>query len=190
MNSGEMNLFRGLCLLTLLFATVSTPSTAQYAVTRSVLDMAGGVRISASYRLVDACGQTAADVSASPSYILKSGFLALGLLPTGIEGPETHIPLPRSYVLEQNYPNPFNPSTTIRYDIPESAGQGVLVRLDILNMRGQRIRTLVDDLRGPGSYTVHWDGRSDRGERVGSGIYFYRIVTDRFTTTRKMTVLK
>jgi hypothetical protein len=108
----------------------------------------------------------------------------------GGDGQATASPLPKAFSLSQNYPNPFNPSTTIEFTVPEIKKEGVRVILKIYNLRGQRIKTLVDKIEGPGYYKVHWNGRDDRGERVGSGVYFYRIEAGDFMSTKKLVVLK
>ncbi|GEM_PF-3037181 len=96
--------------------------------------------------------------------------------------------LPRSYCLYQNSPNPFNPSTSIRYDIPE--GEPVKVRLSIFDVRGRLLITLVNKIREPGRYTVHWDGRDKTGRKLGTGMYFYVIDSGSFRSTRKMLLWK
>ena len=98
------------------------------------------------------------------------------------------VQLPKAFALSQNFPNPFNPSTTIAFDIPE--GKEANVRLNVYNMRGQLIRTLVDEVKGEGSYQIQWDGSDNYGRRVSSGVYFYRITTGEFSQTRKMVILK
>ena len=97
--------------------------------------------------------------------------------------------LPKAFALSQNYPNPFNPSTTISYAIPEGNSQ-VGVKLSVFNLRGQLVRTLVDQTQGPGTYNVNWDGSDDRGRQISSGVYFYRIQAGDYVSTRKMVVLK
>lgn len=120
-----------------------------------------------------------------------SGGLAQELLDEAYEqfGLNNSAYLPKAFLLAQNYPNPFNPSTTISYAIPEDNGQ-VAVRLNVFNIRGQLVRTLVDQSQGPGTYNVNWDGADSRGRRIGSGVYFYRLVAADFVSTRKMVVLK
>ncbi|HNW59706.1 MAG TPA: FlgD immunoglobulin-like domain containing protein [bacterium] len=81
------------------------------------------------------------------------------------------VQLPEAFYVEQNYPNPFNPSTTIEFGLPEAAE----VRIQIFNMRGELVRTLVDGLQQPGNLTRIWDGRSDRGALVPSGVYLCRV---------------
>ncbi len=98
--------------------------------------------------------------------------------------------LPKAFSMAQNYPNPFNPSTSIAYDVPEGQEAGVDVSLEVFNIRGQKIATLVSGARTPGSYVVQWDGKDDAGRTTGSGIYIYRIKAGDFTSTRKMVILK
>jgi flagellar hook assembly protein FlgD len=99
---------------------------------------------------------------------------------------EKSIGVPNDFVLLQNYPNPFNPVTTIDYGLPTNS----YVKLTIYNILGQRVKTLVDEEQTAGYKTVMWDGRNDRGEEVGSGIYLYRIQAGSYTKTVKMSLLK
>ena len=96
------------------------------------------------------------------------------------------IAVPEKFDLAQNYPNPFNPSTTIRYQLPEATK----VRLEVFNILGQVVRTLVDEQRRAGYHTVVWDGRNDAGSRVGSGVYYYRLQADGRVMVKKMALLK
>ncbi len=98
---------------------------------------------------------------------------------------------PKKFDLAQNYPNPFNPSTQVRYDLPEQAN----VRLEIFNMLGQKIRTLVSGEQTAGTKTVKWDATDDFGEQVVGGTYFVRLqasvgTSSRILMTKKMTLLK
>ena len=94
--------------------------------------------------------------------------------------------LPDRFALSQNHPNPFNPVTTIEYSLPVRSR----VAIEIHNILGQRIRTLVDRDMPAGSYTVTWDGTDDSGSRVASGVYLYRIDAADFVSTKKMILLK
>jgi hypothetical protein len=94
--------------------------------------------------------------------------------------------LPYTYELWQNYPNPFNPTTTIRF----SLGASEKVKLEIFNVLGQRVRTLLDRWLPPGRYRKIWDARNEAGLKLGSGIYFYRITAGDYVQTRKMILLK
>ncbi len=94
--------------------------------------------------------------------------------------------LPDHFRLGQNYPNPFNPSTTIEFDIPERSS----VTLEIFNLLGQSVRTLVDDARSAGKYVVAWDGTDNAGRTSPSGIYFYRLSAGGYADCRKMLLIK
>ena len=96
-----------------------------------------------------------------------------------IGNPET--PLPVTFSLSQNYPNPFNPATRISFDLPRRTN----ARLDVFNILGQQVLTLIDEVLPPGSHTVEFDGRE-----LASGVYLYRLKTADFTSTRKMVLLK
>jgi hypothetical protein len=86
-----------------------------------------------------------------------------------------------SYKLEQNYPNPFNPTTTIRYRIPETG----LVTLKVFDVLGKEVITLVNEEKLSGNYEVKFNGSN-----LSSGVYFYRLTADTFTTTKQMILLR
>jgi hypothetical protein len=88
--------------------------------------------------------------------------------------------------LSQNYPNPFNPTTTIKYTIKNPAH----VTLKIYNVAGQLVKILANEEKKLGEYTLKWNGRSNSGDPVSTGIYFYKLVTKDFTKTKKMVLLK
>ena len=90
------------------------------------------------------------------------------------------------YRLSQNYPNPFNSDTKIRYQLPENTH----IKLEIYNLLGQKIRTLINEQKPAGSHTVRWDGRDDSGTAVSSGVYLYTLSAGRFCGTRKMVVMR
>ena len=94
--------------------------------------------------------------------------------------------IPETFALYQNFPNPFNPSTIIRYDVPRSSH----VTIRVYDMLGHVVKTLVQGEVEAGAHSVEWDGRNQRGERVSSGIYFYRIEAGSFTKTMKMILAK
>ena len=99
------------------------------------------------------------------------------------------VTVPGTFVLQQNYPNPFNPSTDIRYQIAER-GDAIRTTLKIYNVLGQEIRTLVDEVKEPGFYSVRWDGRDQFGNDVASGIYFYQLNAAAFTSTKRMVLMR
>ncbi len=92
-----------------------------------------------------------------------------------------------NFSLSQNYPNPFNPSTTIQFSLPTQTS----VRLDIYNMLGQRVKTLVaDEMLQAGNYDVVWNGTNDQNITVPSGMYIYRITAGNFVDSKRMMFLK
>lgn len=104
---------------------------------------------------------------------------------TSIED-RNHTVLPSKLALKQNYPNPFNPSTTIRYDLPLSGR----IRLTVYNLLGQTVKTLVSGRVPAGNHEVSWDGKSDAGQSVSSGVYIYRLEADGLVKSRKMLILR
>jgi flagellar hook assembly protein FlgD len=88
--------------------------------------------------------------------------------------------------LMQNYPNPFNPSTHISFSLPQTQH----VRLSIYNMRGQLVKTLVNEKLKAGQNTLTWDGKDNRGNPVATGIYSYRIQSNGQSISRKMMLMK
>lgn len=94
--------------------------------------------------------------------------------------------LPREFALNQNYPNPFNPSTTITFALPKQS----LVRLDVYNILGQKVKSLIDQILPAGEHQIDFDGRDEDHQWLASGIYFYRISADEFNQSRKMILLK
>jgi len=101
--------------------------------------------------------------------------------PTGIGG-ETGKPF-ASY----NYPNPFNPTTRIRYTVPDP---GRPVRIAVYDLAGRMVKALVDEEQSGGTYMTVWHGRDERGKRMSSGVYFYRIEIGDYRVERKMVMLK
>ncbi|MBI4429630.1 MAG: Ig-like domain-containing protein, partial [Ignavibacteriales bacterium] len=97
---------------------------------------------------------------------------------------------PTTFALLQNYPNPFNPSTTIEYDVPELEGGIPRVAIQIFNILGQKVKTIDRGEKDSGRHKVIWDGRDDDGVRVPSGVYFYRLLSEDFATSKKMILLK
>ncbi|MDZ7263929.1 MAG: right-handed parallel beta-helix repeat-containing protein [candidate division KSB1 bacterium] len=93
---------------------------------------------------------------------------------------------PSGYSLSQNYPNPFNPETAINFSLKE-AGK---VTLNIYNLQGQLVRTLVDEEKLAGSYSVMWNGTADNGAKLASGIYYYTLKVNGFEATNKLTLMK
>ena len=93
---------------------------------------------------------------------------------------------PTQFELRQNYPNPFNPTTTISFDLPEDAN----VMVDIFDVAGRKIRTLINEPKEAGTHQVMWDGQDDHGNSVASGVYVYRIQAGDFVQSKKLLFMK
>ncbi len=94
--------------------------------------------------------------------------------------------VPTRYTLDQNFPNPFNPTTQIRFGIPEASN----VTLKVYNNVGQLVKILVDGNMNEGYHQVSWDATDNKGNKLSSGVYFYRITTGTFNQVNKMLLLK
>lgn len=99
---------------------------------------------------------------------------------------DTEVKQPVSFSLKQNYPNPFNPTTTIKYSIDKTG----IVKLNVYNVLGKKVRTIVNGKKSAGIYSVLWDGTDDNGNKVASGIYFCNLEMKNQKITSKMILLK
>jgi len=177
------------CLLLLLSSQSQSQNSS---IDWDVFGAGAGTSSGSATMLLMTAGQNFVDVSSGSGRILKSGFLFHPLLVgTTVSVPEEEA-LPTVYRLDQNYPNPFNPSTRIRFALPEESS----VRLEIYNLLGQGINTLVDEKKAVGVHMIEWFGTNRLNEKVSSGVYFYRIEaravdgSSSFVSLKKMILLK
>lgn len=156
----------------------ASSSRADYVVSQSVVGSGGGSASGGSYSVVGTVGQPAIGVTSGGGYIGEIGFwYQPGWLLTGVGEDD----FPKSFSIGQNYPNPFNPVTTFAYSVPTRARVSII----IYDVSGREVRTLVDEEVEPGFHQtlLHATG-------LPSGVYFVRMVSGRFTDTRKITLLK
>ena len=147
---------------------------ANYIMVRYVIGSGGVIHAtSPSYIHSATAGEALVGGMQGANNLLLCGFwLPAGLGPTEVEQGKELSTEPTTFALQQNYPNPFNPQTTIQYDLPAACK----VTVEIFNAVGQRIRLLSEvQSQGPGFVQVAWDGRDERGEMMGTGIYLYRV---------------
>ena len=121
-------------------------------------------------------------------YLLIKNVLLLDLMELNHDEDIENEPIPSIIEtrLFSNYPNPFNPTTTISFDISTES----IVKIDVYNIRGQRVKSLVDEYYQVGRYTIDWNGTDDNGKNVSSGLYFYQMRVGDFIQTRKMIMMK
>ena len=141
----------------------------------------------ATYELSDAAGQAIGSrlIAGDGSIVIRNNAVNQIILKVVGAG------IPTSYALYQNYPNPFNPSTTIKFDLPVDSR----VTVEVYNLLGQRVRTLVNETRKAGYHVAEWNGTGDAGQLLSSGVYFLRIDAvgvngKTFGDVRKLMMLK
>lgn len=108
------------------------------------------------------------------------------VIPLNVKTDRLFVAVPQAFSLAQNYPNPFNPTTVIKYSLPKQCK----VRVDVYNILGQKVKTLIDRLQPAGYFEVTWNGENSNGKPAASGVYFYRIEAGDFTAGKKMLLLK
>ena len=119
-----------------------------------------------------------------PTFTARYGALPPG--PPTTSDVHTTQSVPDEFVLHPNYPNPFNPVTTVRFDMPALSR----VSIKVYNLQGKLIRTLLDAEKAAGSHQVTWDGTTESGEALTSGIYFIQMKTDQYSKTLKANLIK
>jgi hypothetical protein len=111
----------------------------------------------------------------------KNSLMIFELPPVGVNDQTGNSVVPSTFHLEQNFPNPFNAKTAINYQLPHPSR----VRLEVFDLLGRKVVTLVDGRQKAGYWSVSWEA-----SKVSSGIYFYKLTCGDFTEVRRMTVLK
>ncbi len=166
----------------ILLLTYGIPAPAEVVLHKNSVSAGGRAVTSSAYELNWTLGQGAAGSISGSSLIMEIGYWPS----TGAA--VSAAPQIPGYIwsLDQNHPNPFNPVTTISFTLAAESQ----VRLEVYSIRGQRIRSLLNENRSVGPHQVIWDGRDSSGRQVASGSYFARIVSDQGTLTKKMMLVK
>src|SRR5574341_400501 len=120
-----------------------------------------------------------------PSFTAPTGF-GKGCLEVWQKIQKTVAKIPHNFFVGQNIPNPFNAETIIAFGLPQASQ----VKLEIFNILGQNVKTLVDGKLEAGYHQISWDGKNANGKKVVSGVYFYRLKTESFTDVKKMSFVK
>ncbi len=173
---------------TLLIASMSFAvfsSSSSFQLKKPTPTAGGSESTSPSYRLSSLVGQTAIGRTSSSSYNTDHGFYSEAISQlSAVEGNPDD--MPTLFKLGAVYPNPFNPTTKISYEVP----QPCRTVLKIYNVKGQLIRTLLNEERPAGRYDVIWNGQDDHGAQTASGIYLLKMNAGDFAAGRKITLLK
>jgi len=158
------------------------PVSAQIRIPINVFGNGGTEMSNASFRSVGTAGQPLIGISYNALNTIQSGFWFQSIdNMTEIEQ-TLSTESPAEFKLEQNYPNPFNPETAINYQVPHACQ----VTIRIFNTMGQEVKTLVNEDKQVGYYTIRWDGSDNNGLRAVTGVYLYQIKAAHFSQTRKM----
>lgn len=171
-----------LVALIIIFFVSANPLLAQNGkVTWSSFNMGYAEPKSNNTMLKSVVGQVFIGTTQQSNLQVISGFLADTLFRSTIVDVKNQEQLPTSYSLWQNYPNPFNPSTTIHFEIPKETH----ITLKVYNMLGQEVLIVLDEKRSPGRYNIRIDASS-----LASGVYFYRFVSEDFSSTKKLILVR
>ncbi|MEX1274788.1 MAG: T9SS type A sorting domain-containing protein, partial [Bacteroidota bacterium] len=159
-----------------VFGTASSPNDIHHVISAGPFVLSPGGSQKVGFALVAAESsltqlQEAADAA-------KAKWLEI-LNPVSVEHLDSAVPL--TFGLEQNFPNPFNPSTTIGFRVAREE----FISMNVFDMLGRHVATLVDEIMNPGLYQAHWDART-----LSSGIYYYRLRAGSFVETRKMVLMR
>jgi hypothetical protein len=161
------------------------PAQASHTLRTSVMGATGAPAGTGSYKSIGTLGQPSpVGICIASGDTLYSGFWKnyMVLRPTDVTiVPDIHVNR-----LYQNYPNPFNPVTTIEYSVAKQNS----VEITIYNVAGQRVKRLERETKPSGRYRVTWDGTSDAGGKVASGVYFYLLRIGTYRAVKKMVLLK
>jgi len=167
-----------MCLALAVGLLTAFPVSAQFALGGSAQSNGAGLISGSNHTMLGIVGQPIAGETAR----VRAGFahtLEVAMDPTDTETQDPTLPV--EYRLYQNYPNPFNPSTTVRFDLPESA----FVRLVVFDVLGKAIREIVTGQLAPGRHEAVWDAGGH-----ASGVYFYRLESGAFVRTKSMFLAK
>jgi hypothetical protein len=130
-------------------------------------------------------GNFSADLSVTsddPDHLVAAIPVTAVVMPTANDDNVT----PAVTALKGNYPNPFNPTTTIHYSLKTDSP----VKIEIYNLLGQKVKTLVNGAKKSGNHSIVWNGKDDAGRNAGSGIYFYKMNTGKYSASHKMVLMK
>jgi len=169
-------------ITTLLLTFFSLCQAQEYSLKSYRFGTAGGPVASGDLHGYASLGETCIGTATDNTYTHTAGFLKPKF--TSVEQqPDL---LPQTFKLHQNYPNPFNSSTSIRFELPVPA----FVQLRIYDVQGRLVSTLMNGVRPAGYHSISWNGTSNTGYSLPSGIYVYVMKADRFASIKKLVITK
>jgi hypothetical protein len=166
----------------LALCAIGTIAAAANQIARTVRGSGGFGGATPQHALHSTVGQSVVGVAVASQHTVRSGFWSPGQTPSDIE-PDASTP--ERFALHLGGPNPFRDQTKIHFDVPAGGGS---VRIDLFDVAGRHVRSLLDGPVTAGRQVVVWDGRDERGYPVGLGIYLCRMDAPKYTETRKLVV--
>ena len=166
----------------LLLSTLAQQNTK---IKRSVTSTSNIDAQSDSYKIRGTFGQNVVGISSGQQLKISSGYWGWIAHWAALETDEELI-IPAEFKVKSAYPNPFNPVTNIGYDIPEISK----VSIDIYNIAGNKVKTLVSKEHQPGRYKVQWNATNESGAPVATGMYIYKIRAKDFVSVKKLLLMK
>lgn len=182
---------RSIALAVMLVTLTVTGARGEFRLISDLVSAGAADGQGGAFRLQGSVGESPSDRITGPPWVLQQGFWFLWRKVVGI--PETPETLPQrifDFQLDQNAPNPFNPVTRIAFVVPGETGEVALTRLDIVDVQGRLVRTLVNAPLTVGTHRITWAGDDNGGRPVGSGVYFYRLLADGHSSIRRLVLLK
>lgn len=172
-------------IVILTFIVANALYADSYLLKRGTLSSGGGYSSSQNFILKDAIGQSVVGKAQSANYVEQVGFYSYFMIPlVGIEEKKETIPM--IFNLSQNFPNPVSSETNVRFTVPKVCH----VSINIYDMVGRAVKSLVDEEKKPGLYKVSWNRTDNTGSKLASGIYFIVMNAKPFKSTKKVVVLE
>ena len=169
-------------LLVLPCARASAQTGGGYDLRWNTFDGGGGASTGASYVLTGTAGQPDTGPLNGGAYAISDGFWWSGVSTVAVEpGPF----VPGVFQLHPAYPNPARDALRFAVDLPADQR----MRVDVLDVAGHRVRTLIDEVRPAGRHTVLWNARGEHDASLGAGVYFVRVIAGTHMATRKLVLL-
>jgi len=167
-----------------LLLSLTLPSWSQtYDIPWKVIDIGGAPTTSTNYIIMNSIGQSVIGVAQSTNYNLLTGYWQTELGVGVSEKTQKEITIPRVFFLNQSFPNPTRSDVTIHYGLPRDGK----VTLEVFDILGRSVKTLVKGTEKAGFKKVTWDGRDERDREVTTGIYFFRLTAGgTFKKSRKL----
>ena len=176
---------RKISTLTILLLLIAFASAQNNKINRSIIGSSAVENASSSFQMKGTLGQAAVGVSTNNETTIASGYWGWISKQTNLSTEKKEL-IPSVFKIQPAYPNPFNPTTTLRYDLPQDSH----VLITIYDIRGRKVKTLINENQNAGYRITQWNATNDFGQPISAGMYIYAIQAGDFRTVKKMILLK